>query len=100
MDPKTFQAWLSASDELTEAQKAEAGEVLAGGPSGTPLSALKRKERWLEFGRSLAEGETLKEAAARCRVGTGVSGLPCTCFGCHAFLTEKESNHGDFRQPY
>jgi putative transposase len=41
--------------------------------------------------------EALEEALDRLR---GVSGLPCTCFGCHAFLTEKESNHGDFRQPY
>jgi transposase-like protein len=124
MDQKTFQAWLSASDELTDAQKAEAGEVLAGGPSGaaslaalelavgedrrcphcstpgavkrgmarglrryrckacgksfnaltgTPLSGLKRKDRWLEFGRSLAEGETIKEAAARCGVANSTS---------------------------
>ena len=33
--------------------------------SGTPLSGLHHKERWLSFGASLAEGETVKASAAR-----------------------------------
>jgi transposase-like protein len=34
MDRKAFQAWLSGADALTEVQKAEAGEILAGRPVG------------------------------------------------------------------
>jgi transposase-like protein len=34
MDRKAFQAWLSGADALTEAQKAAAGEILAGRPVG------------------------------------------------------------------
>ena len=34
--------------------------------TGTALSGLHRKERWLAFGASLAEGETIKGSAARC----------------------------------
>ena len=34
MDRKEFQAWLSAVDTLSEAQKAEAGEILSGRPAG------------------------------------------------------------------
>ena len=34
MDRKAFQAWLSGADALTEAQKVEAGEILAGRPVG------------------------------------------------------------------
>ena len=33
--------------------------------SGTPLSGLHHKERWLSFGASLAKGETVKASAAR-----------------------------------
>ena len=36
--------------------------------SGTPLSGLHHKERWLSFGASLAKGETVKASAARCDV--------------------------------
>jgi len=34
MERKEFQAWLSAVDTLSEAQKAEAGEILAGRSAG------------------------------------------------------------------
>ena len=34
--------------------------------TGTPLSGLHHKERWLSFGASLAKGETVKASAARC----------------------------------
>ena len=34
MDRKEFQAWLSAVDTLSEAQKAEAGEILSSRPAG------------------------------------------------------------------
>ena len=33
--------------------------------TGTPLSGLHHKERWLSFGASLAKGETVKASAAR-----------------------------------
>ena len=36
--------------------------------TGTALSGLHHKERWLAYGASLAEGETIKEAAERCRI--------------------------------
>ena len=39
-----------------------------GALTGTSLSGLHHKERWLAFGASLAEGETIKEAAARCGI--------------------------------
>ena len=34
--------------------------------TGTPLAGLHRKERWLEFGTFLAEGETVRASAGRC----------------------------------
>ena len=40
--------------------------------SGTPLSGLHHKERWLSFGASLAKGETVKASAARCDVAVRV----------------------------
>ena len=36
--------------------------------TGTPLSGLHYKERWLSFGASLSEGETVKASAERCDV--------------------------------
>ena len=39
-----------------------------GALTGTALSGLHRKERWLAFGVSLAEGETIKASAARCGI--------------------------------
>ena len=37
--------------------------------TGTPLSGLHRKDRWLTFGASLAEGDTVRESANRCGLG-------------------------------
>jgi transposase-like protein len=124
MDRKQFEAWLSAAETLTAAQRAEAVAVLAGraaGPAalaaiefgvgedrlcphcgtpgavargrarglrryqckgcgrtfgaltGTPLSGLHHKERWLDFGQSLAARETVREAAARCAVAVSTA---------------------------
>ena len=39
-----------------------------GALTGTALSGLHHKERWLSFGASLAEGETIKESAERCGI--------------------------------
>ena len=39
-----------------------------GALTGTSLSGLHHKERWLAFGASLAEGETIKASAARCGI--------------------------------
>ncbi len=39
-----------------------------GALTGTALSGLHHKERWLAFGASLGAGETIKEAAERCGI--------------------------------
>ena len=39
-----------------------------GALTGTALSALHYKERWLPFGEALAEGETIVESAERCGI--------------------------------
>ncbi len=41
--------------------------------TGTPLSGLHHKERWLTFGMSLAEGETVRESARRCGLGVNTA---------------------------
>ena len=41
--------------------------------SGTPLSGLHHKKRWLSFGASLAKGETVKASAARCDVAVSTA---------------------------
>ena len=41
--------------------------------SGTSLSGLHHKERWLSFGASLAKGETVKASAARCDVAVSTA---------------------------
>ena len=41
--------------------------------TGTPLSGLHHKERWLSFGASLAEGETVKASAERCGVAASTA---------------------------
>ena len=52
-----------------------------GALTGTALSGLHHKERWLAFGASLAEGETIREAAERCGIA------PSTAFRWrHRFL--------------
>ena len=55
--------------------------------TGTPLARLRKKERWLDFSRSLSEGDTVAASAERC--GVAVS----TAFRWrHRFLTSKEGN--------
>ena len=44
-----------------------------GALTGTALSGLHHKERWLGFGASLAEGETIKESAGRCGIAPGTA---------------------------
>ena len=39
-----------------------------GALTGTALSGLHHKERWLAFGASLGAGETIREAAERCGI--------------------------------
>ncbi len=52
-----------------------------GALTGTALSGLHRKERWLSFAASLAEGETIRGAAVRCGIA------PSTAFRWrHRFL--------------
>ena len=52
-----------------------------GALTGTPLSGLHHKDRWLAFGASLAEGETIHESAGRCGIA------PSTAFRWrHRFL--------------
>ena len=41
--------------------------------TGTPLAGLHHKERWLSFGASLAEGETVKASAERCDVAVSTA---------------------------
>src|ERR1039458_1468781 len=36
--------------------------------TATPLSRLRHKDQWLAFGQSLAEGETIDQAAGRCAI--------------------------------
>ena len=52
-----------------------------GALTGTALSGLHYKERWLSFGEALAEGETIVESAERCGIA------PSTAFRWrHRFL--------------
>lgn len=44
-----------------------------GALTGTPLSGLHHKERWLDFGQSLAAGETVSESAERCDVAVSTA---------------------------
>ena len=41
--------------------------------TGTPLSGLHHKERWLSFGAALAKGETVQASAARCGVAASTA---------------------------
>ncbi len=52
-----------------------------GALTGTALSGLHHKERWLGFGASLAEGGTIKESAERC----GIAPSTAHCWR-HRFL--------------
>jgi transposase-like protein len=54
--------------------------------TGTPLARLRKKERWLDFGQSLSEGEAVAASAERC--GVAVS----TAFRWrHRFLSTPEA---------
>ena len=52
---------------------ATSARAAAGPSTGTPLSGLHHKERWLSFGASLAKGETVKASAARCDVAVSTA---------------------------
>ena len=41
--------------------------------TGTPLARLRKKERWLSFGRSLTEGDTVVTSAKRCQVAASTA---------------------------
>jgi transposase-like protein len=41
--------------------------------TGTPLARLRKKDRWLEFGEALSEGDTVKESAERCGVAASTA---------------------------
>ena len=41
--------------------------------TGAPLSGWRRKERWLSFGASLSDGETVRASAARCGVAVSTA---------------------------
>jgi len=41
--------------------------------TGTPLARLRKKERWLDFGRSLSEDETVAASAGRCGVAVSTA---------------------------
>jgi transposase-like protein len=41
--------------------------------TGTPLARLRKKERWLDFGQSLSEGETVAASAERCGVAVSTA---------------------------
>jgi len=44
-----------------------------GALTGTPVSGLHRKEEWLTFGASLAQGDTVRESADRCGVAVSTA---------------------------
>jgi len=124
MDRNAFQIWLSEIDELTESQKMDVADVLAGREIGgaaraaieisvgeerscphcatpgavgrgtarglrryrcngcgksfnalttTPLSGLWYRERWLDFGRAMADGDTVRSAAVRCGIAVSTA---------------------------
>ena len=41
--------------------------------TGTPLQGLHKKERWLSFGESLAESETVEKSAQRCGIANSTA---------------------------
>lgn len=41
--------------------------------TGTPLQGLHKKQRWLSFGESLAEGETVEASARRCDIANSTA---------------------------
>lgn len=91
MDRKSFQSWLAGVDTLTDAQKAEASEILAGRPAGAAsLAAIElvvgedRKCPHCDTPGAVANGKARGMQRYLCRAckrtfgavtGTGVSGL-------------------------
>ena len=41
--------------------------------TGTPLSGLHHRDRWVEYARALVDGVSLRKAAKRCRIDLGTS---------------------------
>jgi len=41
--------------------------------TGTPLSGLHKRDRWVEYARALVDGISLRKAAKRCRIDLGTS---------------------------
>jgi transposase-like protein len=41
--------------------------------TGTPLSGLHKRDRWVEYARALVDGVSLRKAAKRCRINLGTS---------------------------
>jgi transposase-like protein len=61
MERRAFQAWLCGVDTLTEAQKAQAGEVLAGRPAGE--ASIAAIELGVDEGRACPRCATLGAVA-------------------------------------
>ena len=124
VDRKVFQIWLSEIDELTDVQRLDVADALAGRVIGgasraaievsvgedrccphcatpgagrrgtarglrryrcnacgksfnalttTPLSGLRYRDRWLDFGRSMTDGDTVRAAASRCGIAVSTA---------------------------
>lgn len=54
--------------------------------TGTPLSGLHHRDRWIEYARALVDGVSLRKAAKRCRIDLGTSFR-----WRHRFLTKPKS---------
>ena len=54
--------------------------------TGTPLSGLHHRDRWVEYARALVDGVSLRKAAKRCRIDLGTSFR-----WRHRFLTKPKS---------
>ena len=68
--------------------------------TGTPLLGLHKKERWLSFGESLAEGETVGTSARRCPVlRAGAWIVPHRAEPIRRTANSKSLPHPDRRQP-
>src|SRR3954465_13373729 len=69
--------------------------------TGTPLARLRKKERWLDFGRSLSEGETVVASAERCGVAGSRASKACaaTPRGQHRLSLAPPLSHRPGGQP-
>lgn len=65
MDRKAFLAWLSEVDKLSEAQKVEVGEVLAGRPTGeASVAAVEMGKSGKKSGGQIGHrGDTLRQTS-------------------------------------